>query len=111
MIEPGKLRYPLDFQTKPSAASATYDSHGQETEVWTTQATYRGEIRPLTGRTLELARQLRSDVTHQITTRYFAAIDPKVSRWKYGSRVFEIVSAVDVDERRRESRCICTEVL
>jgi len=111
MIDPGKLRYPLELQTKPSAASASYDSHGQEIESWSTSATYRGEIKPLTGRALELARQLRADVTHQITTRYFGSIDPKVSRWKYGSRVFEIVSAVDVEERRRETRCICTEVL
>ena len=111
MTEAGKLRYPLTLQTKPAPASATYDSHNQETEVWTDAGTYHGEIRPLSGRALELARQLRNDVTHSITTRYFGRVDPRVSRWVYSGRIFNIVDAIDVEERRRESRFTCVEVI
>lgn len=100
----GLLRERLTYQTKPAAASATYDAHGQETEDWTTQATYWGSVRAATGREREVANQLGNEVSHVVETRYFGRVDPKVSRFLLGSRVLRIVGAVDVDDRGATTR-------
>ena len=65
----------------------------------------------LTGRELLNAQQLRNDVTHKITTRYFGRVNPALARWVLGTRTFNIVSAVDVTDRHRMTVHICTEVV
>lgn len=105
------MRKRVEFQTKPAFDSATNDAGGQEVEVWTTQETYYAAVVPLSGRELTNALAIRNDVTHKITTRWFGIVNPALSRFKMGSRIFAITSAVNVEERNRELSCTCIEVV
>ena len=107
----GTLNHVLTYQTKPVEASASEDANGQEVEVWSDVATYRASLKPLSGRELANALALRNDVTHEIRTRYFGTVNPALARWKLESRIFNIISAINVDDARREMIYICTEVV
>lgn len=107
--EPSLKRKRLTLQTKTAAASATYDSRGQETENWTDGTTYWASMRAATVRERDLAKQLGNDVTHIIETRYFGRVDPKINRFKLGSRIFALIGFVNVDERGVTSRFTAME--
>lgn len=107
----GALRQRVEFQTKPAFDDADIDDGHQEEEVWTTEATYYASVIPLSGRELTNALAIRNDVSHKITLRWFGVVNPALARFKMGERLFNIISAINVDERSRELSCICTEVV
>jgi head-tail adaptor len=49
------------------------------------------------------AESTRADVAYRISLRYMSGITPKM-QVNYGSRLFDILAAINVNERNREPR-------
>jgi len=79
-------------------------------EVWTTTATVWASISPLAGREYLNASGERAEVSHRIFIRYGPTVAPK-DRVLFGSRVFDIISVINIRERNRELELMCTEVV
>jgi SPP1 family predicted phage head-tail adaptor len=86
----------------------TQSNTGDISLTWVSEGRCWGAIKPLSGGESISAEQRIADTTHGITVRYstkFAAD----RRLRLGSRVFEIMSVVNVDERNREISLSCKE--
>ena len=77
-------------------------------ETWSTYATVQASIEPISGREYFAAQSTQADVTHRIRIRYFSGIVPKM-RVSYNSRIFDILSVINVGERNRELQLMCRE--
>ena len=110
-MQAGRLRHSVTIQQR----TATIDAVGDVSDSWTTLITARAEIRPLSARELFAAQATQSEVTHQVTVRYRSELAaPKTAatyRVLFGSRVFNIHGAMNIDERNREVRMMCSEGL
>jgi SPP1 family predicted phage head-tail adaptor len=71
---------------------------------------WAAEVKPLAGREAVVVRQLRAEATHAVTLRYGAPATPR-HRLIHRGRVLQVLSSLDVDERRRELALVCKEVL
>lgn len=99
-----KYRHRVHLQSK----SATRNSYGEETLSWVTEASVWCSIEPLTGREYFQAQQVQSQVTHKIMLRYYKGLRPD---WRilFGTRTFNIVSVINVEERNIEMVLMATE--
>lgn len=80
--------------------------------MWTTQATVWASITPLSGREFVEAKQRQIDATVRITIRYRADMLPTPNwRVKFGSRIYDIDSVINRDERGRTVDLMCREVM
>ena len=91
----GLLRHRLILQKRNEA---TRDAYGDVTTSWETTETRWGSVQPLRGRELLEANKQDGRLTHKIITRYITTITPDM-RFIFGSRTFNITSAVRVNER------------
>ncbi len=66
------------------------------------------DLRPSGGSETVEADRLAGRVTHEVSLRYRAGVQPAM-RFRGGARLFHILSVIDVDERRRWLRCLCEE--
>ena len=80
------------------------------TDIWHDYATVWAAIEPLRGREYLAAQQEGAEVTGRITTRYINGVKPGM-RWKYESRIFDIISVIDLEERHVELQLMVKEVL
>lgn len=110
-MKAGTLRHTVTIQQR----SATIDAVGDVSDSWSTVITARAEIRPLNARELFAAQATQSEVTHQVTVRYRAELaNPKAAatyRVLFGARVFDVHGVMNIDERNREVRMLCSEGL
>ena len=100
----GQLRHRLS----PQAPTATADSYGGRTIVWTDVVTLWGRIDSLRGAEQLHGMQLGERVTHRITIRFREDVSA-VQRLRFGSRIFKIQSVLDRDGRRRWLELLCEE--
>jgi len=95
----GDLRHTIVIEQK----GATLDSFGGESTTWSTVKTMYGEVMPLSGREREAAQAIHPDISHQVTVRYQPLFANPVSvanmRLRFGSRIFNILAPLNVDER------------
>lgn len=109
----GNLRNRITLQSR----SSTLDSYGQELNVWLDIATIWANIMPIGGREKLRSMAIQTDLTHTVQVRYDVRFLPpsKADAWriKYvtpaGTRIFNIVGARDVDEKRKSIIFDCTE--
>jgi SPP1 family predicted phage head-tail adaptor len=110
----GELRHRIKLQVPASGD----DSFGEPLTGWVNVfATPDGKIaagvEPLAGRELVAAQAIQVEVSHKITVRYQPALaSPKLvatMRALYGTRVFSIGGALNIDERNREITLLATE--
>lgn len=106
MIRAGEYRNYITIQT----VTTSQNSDGSSAETWTTQVSVWAKIQPLTGREYFSAQQTQAEMTHNIYMRYTSGIAPD-DRVSWGSRVFDIIEAVNVDERGVELILRCKERL
>jgi SPP1 family predicted phage head-tail adaptor len=103
----GKMRHRLTIQTKASTQETTLGS-------WTLASTNTevrwGSIEPITGRERIRAGQQVPEATHLIRMRYNTVVSPSDRIAAKGSRFFEIMSVVDLDERQIVLECMCKEL-
>lgn len=95
-INPGLLRHRIEIQVSVD----TQDSFGTPIPAWEAlYANVAALVEPLSGNELFEARQLHAEVTHRIIMRgRFDGITPK-HRVLFGSRVFDILSVLNLEER------------
>lgn len=110
-VRAGQLSRRLRIQSRSTAQ----DTFGQAQLIWADVATVWADIQPLTGRELESAQRMASEVSHQITVR-FAPIfaDTRVVagyRAVYKGRVFNIHACMNEDERNTVVTLLASEGL
>jgi SPP1 family predicted phage head-tail adaptor len=104
-INIGKFRHRVSIQ---SMSDSTADDYNQTTQIPVTIGTRWASVKPLTGKALEYGKQIKEQVTHEIRLRYFPALTPD-NLLLFGTRVFEILSVINVDERNEELIVMCSE--
>lgn len=101
----GLLRHSVNLE---APAQGAQDTHGQPPEGWEPVGETYAQIEPLSGRELEIARQVQARVSHRITIRHLAGVSPRM-RVRYGTRIFEILSVTNQDERDRTTVLMAVE--
>lgn len=105
----GDLRHQIEVQTYTPAV----DSHGGQRGTWATTATIWGSVQTLTGRKLELARQIDIEASVEIRTRYCGSGGVSgithANQLVYNDRILEIIIIVNENERNIMNRIICKE--
>jgi len=92
----GALRHRILFQS----VGSTVDSFGTTINTTpTTIATLWGSIEPISGREMDLIHEVQAEVTHKVVIRYNSGIDA-ADQFTHDSRVFNIESVRDADERK-----------
>jgi SPP1 family predicted phage head-tail adaptor len=86
------------------------DGGGGAVVSWTPVAELWASIRPVTGSESVAADQVAGRISHEIHVRYRPDVVPAM-RFSLGMRTFEIVAAINVEERHRQLRCLCREEL
>jgi SPP1 family predicted phage head-tail adaptor len=100
----GKLRHRIAIEQ----VAEIQDSDGSVIETWSAFADVQASLEPVSGREYLAAHSTQADVTHRINLRYLAGIVPKM-RVNYDSRIFDILSVINVGERNRELQLMCRE--
>jgi len=105
----GDLRRRVTLQSR----STTQDAYGGQVNTWSDLVVMWADIAALTGRELEAAKAVQTEVTHHVTVRYQSIFaDPKAvaaMRIVYNNRYFNIHACLNVDERNREINLLCSE--
>ncbi len=107
----GRLRKSVRFQTRDTSV----DSFGQQVTTWIDAFSTRASIEPLTVREQFAAQAVQSEISHRITVRYRPELANPTSvaamRVVYGTRVFNIIGALNIDERHAIVEISATEGL
>lgn len=88
--------------------TATADTGGGRSVAWGTLKEVYADIQPQQGRYQFQHGQEKEKVTHRIIMRYRADIGTNY-RIKFGSRIFNIHSITNADERNRWLTLMCEE--
>lgn len=105
MMRAGKLRTRIEVQQR----TLTRNAYGEQTETdWTTIGRRYAWIRPLQTAEIFGSGQMRAIATHEIIMRYWDSVTHQ-HRLKDGSRIYNILQVLDVDNRTREMKLICRE--
>jgi len=86
----------------------TSDGMGANTTTWGTVEVFWGSVEPLRGREWIASGLENSEVSGKIVRRYKSGITPDMIV-AFGSRTFQIVSVINVDERNIEQQLMVTE--
>lgn len=102
----GRLRHRITFQQQ----SSTQDGYGEQVNTWSNLKTVWASVEPLHGRERFAAQQVHSETTTRIKMRYQAGIESKM-RALYGSKTYDILSVIDLEERRIVLHLMCMELI
>ena len=103
-IKAGDLRHRIAIQSH----STVQDVAGQEVKTWATDITVSARVEPLKGKERFEAQQVAPEVTHKITMRGGVTVTAE-NRILFKTRIFNISSVIDVDERGILTEIICIE--
>jgi SPP1 family predicted phage head-tail adaptor len=103
-FSPSALRHRVSLE----ALAREADGGGGFTDSWTELAELWAAITPTDGSESVEADRLAGTVTHEIVLRYRVGVTPSM-RFRVGTRVFQILSAIDWGERGVWLRCLCEE--
>jgi len=103
----GELRHQVTIQRNTATAQ---DNYGQVVESWSTIATRWASIRPMTGDESEEGKQVKAKATHEIKMRYLVDITTK-DRVKLGTRIFNVYSIINTEEKNKETVLKCIEAV
>lgn len=107
-VRAGRLRTRVTVE----AVTQTVAANGETVDSWATFAVRWAGVEPVdtSGRQYGQAAAIQADVTHRVEMRYLAGVTPK-HRIKIGTRVLEIASVANVEERERMTVLMCKEVV
>lgn len=107
-MEAGQLRHRLTIETPVTGA----DEYGQESIAWHPKAEVWGCVKPLGGEERWRAQQVQARTSHEVLLRWASSWSPAPKdRLKLGDRVFEVLQILNLDERNRAWRLLCSEEL
>jgi len=108
-IYAGKLRHRVTVQRQRQGV----DTFGEPASEWEDLYRLYCQVEPLTGEELVASKAVKGVETHRVTTRWGPKVDATMRlRWETGpgsSRIFEIVSISNIEERNREILILCKE--
>lgn len=90
--------------------STPQNSYGEFENVWNEISTMWANVRTLTGRALYQANQVHAEVSVKIIVRYRQDIRENM-RIRYGNRILEIITVVNMNEGNRYLELSCKEVI
>lgn len=93
-VHAGLLRHKVEIQEMIRIS----DGGGGYEATWQTVAKVWANIKPLSGNETMAAMQLEDRITHDIVIRYRGGVTA-AQRIKYGDRLFNIRSVINVEER------------
>lgn len=102
----GKLNQRVEIQT----VTETRNSFGEVSKTWATTGKRWASVVPLTGRELELNRQIHNQVDYKVTLRHSIDIHPS-QRILWKGKVLEILSTINVNTANLQWDCLCKEVI
>lgn len=102
----GKRQKRVAIQSKQTVR----DAAGGASHTWVTDTTVWAHIAPASGKELYAGEQVKAEVTHKITIRYYSALTT-TKRLLYGTRVFDINFIKNIDERDCYQEMLCKEVV
>lgn len=88
----------------------TLNDFGENVQTWSSFTTVFGAIQGIAGREYIIANNKGAEMDYRIYTEYTEDVKPTM-RVKFGTRVFAIVSVINVDELNRELQLLCKEVV
>ena len=100
----GTLRHRIKIQ----AYNASRDSFGSEVPEWVDVTTVWASMTPVSGKEYMASSQMRAEVTTKIGIRYQQGVTPKM-RVVCGTRIFDIISVLNLEERNIELQLLCKE--
>jgi len=89
-------------------ATTTQDKLNQVKQTFTTLVTRRCKITPMSVDDVTDNPELKNIATHQVDMWHYAIRE--TDRLKFGSRIFNIQEAINVDEEGRYTRLLVKEV-
>ena len=105
-VRSGRLRHTVTIERFVQSGTGT---RGQPTGDWTSLYTdVPAEVVPLSGRQLEIARQMCATASHEITIRHHSSVAPQ-QRVSFRSRYFHVEAVTEGDMRLHFMTLICTE--
>jgi SPP1 family predicted phage head-tail adaptor len=104
-MNPGKLRYRITLQEYIEASDQYKTPIDQG---WQNVATVWASVEPIQGREYIQLQNTQSELTTKIRIRYRPDVTPAM-RVQYGTRVFDVQSVIDFEERHIELQLMCIE--
>ena len=102
----GKRQKRVGIQTKQTVR----DEAGGTIDTWVTGNTVWAHIAPASGKELFAGEQVKAEVTHKITMRFYSAMTTR-KRIIYGTRIFDVNFIKNIDERDCYQEMLCKEVV
>jgi len=99
----GKLRQRITIQKVVNT-----NTYGSVTKSWETYKQVWASIDPIKGKEYFLSDIDNAKVSHRIRIRYLSGMKPSM-RIMYGTRVFEIETIINKEERNIELEIMCME--
>lgn len=106
MIDIGRLNKRITFQQ----LGQDKDEYGEIIEQWVDIKTVWAEIAPVSGNQFFAAKQINSEISHNVYIRYRNELLPSM-RIYFNSRVFEILYIMNVKEENRLMQIYCKELI
>jgi len=100
----GKLRKRVELQSNTPVANAV----GEHVPGWATVDTVWAGIMPASGSERFRNDMESAEVSHKIKIRYYAGLTPAM-RIKYGTRIFDIQSVINMQERNADMEILALE--
>lgn len=106
-MNPGKLRHRVTLQEYVEVV----DKYGTPIDqgCWEDVAIVWASVEPIQGREYIQLQNTQSELTTRIRIRYRSGVKPAM-QVLYGTRVFDIQSVIDPEERHIELQLLCKEV-
>ena len=101
----GKLRHRIVIEEK----SVTRTDSGAETVSWTEYDTLWASVEPLSGREMEMAKQIHDEISVRVWIRHRSGVVPEM-RISWDSRTFDIVSVINTAGRDIKMQLMCREI-
>lgn len=105
-VAAGTLRHPITIERYTQSQNA----FGEVIEAWGTLLSTHADIQPIRGKEYFESKSINAEVTHRVILRYQAEIKPS-DRVIFNTRVFQIESVINVDERNILHELICIETI
>lgn len=110
MIDPGKMRHRITFQTFDGTSDGYGDPLDADDAHWPDVVTTWAAIDPISGREFYAAEQSQSEVTHKVRLRYRPGITTAM-RISWQGRKLKILSVIDWEERHESLLLMCKELV
>lgn len=102
----GRLRHRITFQKLLESKN----EYGEVTNQWEDYKTVWAEIKPVSGKQFFEAKQINSEISHNVYIRYRLDLSPNM-RILYKGRVFDILYIMNVNEDNSLMQIYCKELL